>query len=125
VSADVVARFLDYRATGDVEACIALVAEAGTWHSPVGAPKRGRDGFREVLADAFTKTRWFATETLALRPYGATVVAKVRNRGERNGKVLDSVQLLIFRVEEGAIINVRIHVDDPVAVAEFWSDPSA
>ncbi len=50
------------------------------------------------------------------------MVAQVRNRGERDGDELDSLQLLVIRVEDGAVVDVEIHVDDPAAIAEFWSD---
>ena len=119
---EVVERFLKYRADGDVEACLCLVSDSGTWHSPVGAPLHGREGFREALQDAYSETRWFVTETLGIQPRGPDVVAKVRNQGERKGENLDSVQLLVIRVTAGLISDVRIHVDDPAAVAEFWSD---
>ena len=122
MSIDVVAEFLDRRAADDVEGCLELVADRATWHSPVGPPLHGRTGFRQALQEAYADTRWFATETLGIRPHGDRIVGHVRNRGEREGEVLDSEQLLVFRVSDEAIVEVRIHVDDPAAVAEFWSD---
>ena len=32
--------------------CLALVAEDAVWHSPVGVPRRGRDGFAEAIEEA-------------------------------------------------------------------------
>jgi ketosteroid isomerase-like protein len=125
VSADaveLVERFLEFREAGNVDACVSLVADSSVWHSPVGPPLRGRQGFREALEEAYVETRWFATETLGVRRHGAAVVAKVRNRGERRGETLDSMQLLLFQVADGLIIDVCIYVDDPAAVTEFWSD---
>ena len=119
---DVVTRFLAARAAREHEECLALVAERAVWHSPVGPPKHGRAGFREALEEAYADTRWFATETLGVQDRGDRVVGRVRNRGERDGEELDSDQLLVFRVEDGAIVDVEIHVDDPAAVAEFWAD---
>jgi ketosteroid isomerase-like protein len=121
MSIAVVERFLALREAGDVEACIALVADRAVWHSPVGPPKQGRAGFREALEEAYADTHWFATETLGIRPHGDAVVARVRNRGERDGELLDSEQFLVFTVVDDVIVDVRIHVDDPAAVAEFWS----
>jgi hypothetical protein len=46
----------------------------------------------------------------------------VRNRGERGGEELDSVQLFVLQVSDGPIVDVRIHVDGDAAVAEFWAD---
>jgi ketosteroid isomerase-like protein len=119
---EVAERFLAAREADDVEGCLALVAERAVWHSPLGEAKHGREGFREALGEAYAETQWFATETLAVRTHGRAVVAKVRNRGERDGEELDSIQLLVIRVEDGAIVDVEIHVDDPAAIAEFWSD---
>ena len=98
------------------------MADNATWHSPVGEPFHGPAGFRQALGEAYAETRWFTTETLGVRPHADRVVGKVRNRGERDGEVLDSEQLLVFRVSDEAIVEVRIHVDDPAAVAEFWAD---
>jgi ketosteroid isomerase-like protein len=121
VSSEVVERFLKAREAGDIDACVALVAELATWHSPVGDDLHGPAGFRAALERAYAETAWFATETLGVRLHAGLVAARVRNRGERDGEELDSVQLLVFRVEDGLIADVRIHVDDPAAVAEFWA----
>ncbi len=121
MSSEVVERFLEARARGDVDACVALVADRATWHSPVGDALHGRPGFRAALEAAYAETAWFATETLGVRPREGLVSALVRNRGERGGDELDSVQLLVFEVEDGLIVEVRIHVDDAAAVAEFWA----
>ena len=122
MSVEVVTEFLSRRAADDIEGCVALVADKATWHSPVGEPLHGPAGFRQALGEAYAETRWFTTETLGVRPHADRVVGRVRNRGERDGEVLDSEQLLVFRVSDGAIVEVHIHVDDPAAVAEFWAD---
>jgi ketosteroid isomerase-like protein len=122
MSSEVVERFLAAREAGDVEACVALVADRATWHSPVGDPLYGRPGFRAALEDAYAETAWFATETLGLRSHEGLVAAGVRNRGERDGDELDSVPVLVFQVEDGFIVDVRIQVDHDAAVAEFWAD---
>jgi ketosteroid isomerase-like protein len=121
VSGEVVERFLEARAAGDVDACVGLVAERAVWHSPVGEAQHGRPGFRAALEGAYADTAWFATETVAVRQREDAVVAQVRNRGERDGEELDSLQLLVFRVADD-LIDVRIYVDDAAAVAEFWAD---
>jgi ketosteroid isomerase-like protein len=121
MSREVVVRFLAARARRDVEACLALVADDATWHSPVGAPQRGRAGFRRAIEQAYEGTSWFRTDTLGVHEEPGAVVARIRNRGERGGEELDSVQRLVFRVVDGLIADVRIHVDRPRAVSEFWN----
>ena len=125
MSRAVVERFLSARERRDVDGCLALIADDATWHSPVGPPQRGRDGFRQAIEEAYAGTRWFVTETLSVRDDAHSVVARVRNRGERDGESLDSVQRLVFRLTDRLISDVRIHVDDPSAVSAFWSDESA
>jgi ketosteroid isomerase-like protein len=117
---DVVERFLTCRDARDTQGCRALVSESALWHSPVGPPKRGPAGFAEAIEEAYAGTTWFVTETLALERDGDAVVARVRNRGARGDEHLDSVQRLVFRVADGLITDVRVHVDDHAAVAEFW-----
>jgi ketosteroid isomerase-like protein len=120
VSTEIVERFLACRDARDTQGCVALVGEGALWHSPVGPPKRGPAGFAEAIEQAYAGTAWFTTETLGVERDGDAVVARVRNRGERAGEKLDSVQRLVFRVGNGVITDVRIHVDDHAAVAEFW-----
>ena len=115
-------RFLAARGRRDVEACLSLLTEDAVWHSPIGPPKRGRDGFRAAIEEAYANTRWFITETLGVQDDGSAVVARIRNRGERDGERLDSVQRLIFRFSDDRITDVRVRVDDLAAVAEFWTD---
>ena len=122
VNRAIVERFLAARDRRDVDGCLALVAEDATWHSPVGPPQRGRSGFRQAIEGAYARTRWFVSETLGVHDDGHSVVARVRNRGERDGESLDSVQRLVFRLTDGLISDVRIHVDDPPSVSAFWSD---
>ena len=125
MSRAVVERFFHARERRDVDGCLVLVADDATWHSPVGPPRRGREGFRLAIEEAYAGTRWFVTETLGVRDDGHAVVARVRNRGERDGESLDFVQRLVFRLTDDLIADVRIHVDDPSAIASFWSDDSA
>ncbi|HEY3613466.1 MAG TPA: nuclear transport factor 2 family protein [Gaiellales bacterium] len=121
MSREIVERFLRAREAGDLDACVALVAGHATWHSPVEEDLYGPQGFRTALVAAYAETAWFATQTLAVREREGRVAARVRNRGERHGEQLDSVQLLVFGVEDGLIVDLEIRVDDPAAVAEFWA----
>jgi ketosteroid isomerase-like protein len=121
MSVQTVRQFLACREARDTAGCLECVADDALWPSPVGSPKRGPAGFAEALEEAYAGTRWFTTETLGIQLDGGTVAARVRNRGERAGEDLDSVQRLVFRCSDGVITDVRIHVDDPAAVAEFWT----
>ena len=56
-----------------------------------------------------------------IKRQGGLVLARVRNRAEREGKELDSMQSLAFVVVDDRIVEVRIFVDDPAEVEAFWA----
>jgi hypothetical protein len=112
--------WLAARRGGRYDAAVELMSDDVVWDSPVVGARRGRAAVREMLAAADAETGSFDSAPLAVRSSGTVVVAAVRNRGRRGSDVLDSVQLLLFEVVDDAIRSVRIVVDDPVAVREFW-----
>ncbi len=113
--------FLDARARGDVGAARNLVADDVRWMSPIYGEQEGEDELVEMQAEAFEETEWFASEVLSTEARGPRVLARVRNRGARHGRELDSEQLLIFTVHDGLIQRVDISVDDPKRVQRFWN----
>ena len=119
----VVRSWLDARARGAFDDAVALMSEDVRWHSPVEGEQRGRRAARQQLETAERDTAAFesAVRSVRSRPDGR-VVAFVRNVGVRNGSVLDSEQALVFTVAEGAVSEVRIHVDDVDEVRAFWDD---
>lgn len=118
---DVIGRWLRARADADLAALHALTAPDAMWESPVHGAVAGRDGLVAQVAAAWDDTEAFSTETLALRVHGDRAAAVVRNSGSRDGRTLDSLQTLFITVEAGRVSRVRVAVDDPVAIAEFWS----
>lgn len=113
--------FLDARARGDVDAARGLVGDDVRWMSPVYGEQAGEAEFVEMQAEAFADTDWFASEVLSTEARGPRVLARVRNRGARHGRELDSEQLLILTVRDGLIRRVDICVDDPERVRRFWN----
>lgn len=118
---DVVGRWLAARAAADLGALSALTAPDAVWESPVHGPVEGRDGLVAQVAAAWEDTEEFGTETLALRAHGDRAAAVVRNSGRRDGRTLDSLQTLFITVEDGLVARVRVAVDDPAAIEQFWT----
>lgn len=116
----VVHAWLAARRAGDYDAAVALMSEDVVWESPVAGSRHGRAAVREMLAAADEETTSFDSTPIALRSRGTEVGTVVRNRGRRGEDTLDSTQLLLFTVGGELIRSVRIVVDDPAAVREFW-----
>lgn len=119
--AEVVKAFLVARDEGDPDAALRVVHPAAVWESPVYGEVRGRQAIRKALVESSEETDWFRSEVESLHEHGRLVIAAVHNEGERAGDDLDSMQALVFRVQDGLITNVTIVVDDPAAVERFWT----
>ncbi|MGL6280474.1 MAG: nuclear transport factor 2 family protein [Gaiella sp.] len=109
------------RAAGDLRRVADLTAPDAVWESPVDGPQHGREAVLDEVAAAFDQTDWFASELLSYDARGDTCVAVIRNRARREGAVLDSLQTLFLRLDQGRVVHVRIAVDDPEAVDAFWA----
>ena len=98
-----------------------LTTADAIWHSPVEGRRIGRAAVIEEIRRAFEDSDTFETTLVSLRCQSATAEAQIRNVATRDGKHLDSVQTLSFRVENGAIAEIHVQVDDQVRVEDFWS----
>ena len=115
--------WLEARGRGAFDEAVALMAPDVRWHSPVEGERVGRVPARELLVAAEREADGFESTAEDVRPLGdGRVAALVRNRGVRDGEELDSRQALVFTVAEGAIREVRVHVDDLDEVRSFWED---
>ena len=121
-AARIAREWLDARSRGDLIRVAELTAEDAAWHSPVDGVRRGREAVLEEIGAAFTETDAFATELLSLEMRGTRGAAVIRNSGRRGPDTLDSLQTLFLTVERSKVRSVRVAVDDPEAVASFWSD---
>jgi hypothetical protein len=83
---------------------------------------RGRAHVLKQVRAGFADTDTFSSQLLSFEQRGDRAVAIVRNKGRRDGEELDSRQALHFMEQDGLVALVRIVVDDPEAVAKFWSD---
>ena len=117
----VVRAFLRARDCRDYASAVALIAKDCVWHSPINGPVQGRGRVREMLESAEEDTAWFSSQLYGFEHRSGRVLARVRNQAERDGKSLDSTQLLAFVVTRDKISEIRIFVDDPEAVKDFWA----
>lgn len=118
---EVVRAFLEARDAGDADGAVEMVHPAAVWESPVHGEVRGRQAIQHALTESTESTEWFRSRVESLHEHGRLVIASVRNAVERTSEELDSMQALVFRVEDGLITNVTVVVDDPAAVERFWS----
>lgn len=118
---EVVRSFLEARDAGDPDVAVRVLHPAAVWESPVHGEVRGRRAIRNALIESTEETEWFRSRVESLHEQGRLVIASVHNRGTREGKDLDSMQALVFRVQDGLITNVTVVVDDPEAVERFWT----
>ena len=114
--------WLDARADRDLERLGALTRSDAVWSSPVDGDSTGRDAVVAHVDAGYRDTDAFSTELLAYEARGTRAGARIRNLAARDGEQLDSVQALVFEEAGGLVSSVRILVDDPAAVADFWDD---
>ena len=114
--------WLEARADRDLERLGALTARDAVWVSPIDGRSTGRDAVVAHVEAGFRDAEAFSTELLAFEARGTRAVARVRNVAARNGDELDSLQALVFEEAGGLVSSVRIVVDDPDAVEDFWED---
>jgi ketosteroid isomerase-like protein len=122
VRLEVAMGFLTARAAREYDRAISLFTEDAVWHSPVEGARRGRGAIREALVAAERDTDRVRSRVERIAVRRDRVVAVVVNRGEREGRELDSQQALRFGFRGDRIAEVEIAVDDPDAVAAFWAD---
>lgn len=117
---DIVRAFLEARDQGEADMAVASVHPAAVWESPVHGEVRGRRAIRDALLASTQETDWFRSHVAAIHENGGLVIAQVRNEGERSSEDLDSLQALVFRVQDGLITNVTVVGGDPALGSRFW-----
>jgi hypothetical protein len=118
---ELVEAWLAARAERDLDRLGMLTASDAIWHSPVEGPQVGRSAVVNEVRRGFEKTDSFETMTLDVRCDATSAAAKVRNTATRGEKRLDSTQTLYLETDRGVVSEVRIQVDDPTAVEDFWA----
>jgi ketosteroid isomerase-like protein len=113
--------------TGDMQTLTALFHEDAEWHSPaIGVLKeshyRGRDAIFAMFAQLKSETKGtFRPQPVLDAAAGDSVFVRSDVTGERNGRKTQIDEVLIFRLVDGRVKDVRLYLNDPEESARFWS----
>ncbi|MGL6278023.1 MAG: nuclear transport factor 2 family protein [Gaiella sp.] len=103
-----------------------VFAEDAVWVVPgtsgVAGTYRGRDEIFRFLGRLPRETDGtYASELVDVLASDGRAAALYRATGERRGRALDLLQLLLFTVEAGQVTEVLALPSDPVAFDVFWA----
>jgi hypothetical protein len=123
---EIVRRLFDAFVQSDGFALRGLFAEEAVWVVPGRSLLAGTySGRREVfrfLGRLRTETGGtYATQLVDALASEGRAAAVYHAQGRRNGRTLDLDQVLLFRIEDGRIVEVTALPCDPAAFEEFWA----
>ncbi len=91
--------------------------------SGVAGTYRGREAIFRFLARLPKETNGtYSSQLVDVLPSDERAAALYRATGERRGRRLDLLQLLLFRLERGVVVEVLALPSDPVAFDAFWAE---
>lgn len=110
----------------DMPTLTELFAEDATWHAVptgiLGGDRSGRNDIFAMFGILGQQTQGsFKVVPSAFAGSGDNVFVHARATGTRNGKTIDSDEVLIFTLADGHVRDVRLFVHDQAANAAFWS----
>ena len=122
----VVRRIFDAFARGDAFALRGLFAPQAVWTVPgdgaMAGVYRGPEEIFPFLARLPKETDGtYRSQLVDVLASDERAAALYRASGARRGRTLDLDQVLLFRVEEGAVREVLALPSDPAAFEEFWA----
>jgi hypothetical protein len=90
--------------------------------SGVAGTYRGREAIFRFLARLPKETNGtYGSQLIDVLASDERVAAVYRATGERRGQRLDLLQVLLFRLERGVVVEVLALPSDPVAFDAFWA----
>ena len=122
----VVRRIFDAFARGDAFALRGLFAPEAEWTVPgdgaMAGVYRGPEEIFRFLARLPRETDGtYGSQLVDVLASDGRAAALYRASGTRRGRTLDLDQVLLFRVEDGAVREVLALPSDPAAFEEFWA----
>jgi ketosteroid isomerase-like protein len=122
----VVRRIFDAFARKDGFALRDLFAPDAVWAVPgdsvMGGEYRGREAIFRFLGRLQKETGGtYASRLVDVLASDERAAALYRASGERHGRRLDLDQVLLFRFDDGLIVDVLALPSDPTAFEEFWA----
>ena len=103
-----------------------LFAEDAVWTVPgrgaMAGVYRGREEIFRFLARLPKETSGtYGSELVDVLASDERAAALYRARGERRGRTLELEQVLLFRIEDGLVLEVLALPSDPEAFEAFWA----
>src|SRR5262245_25049486 len=126
VNESVVRQIFDAFARRDVFALRGLFAPDAVWTVPgegaMAGVYRGPEAIFRFLARLPKETEGtYRSHLVDLLASDGRAAALYRASGTRRGRTLDLDQVLLFRLEDGAVREVLALPSDPAAFEEFWA----
>jgi uncharacterized protein len=123
---EVVRRIFDAFARKQGLALRGLFAADAVWTVPgtgiMSGVHRGRDAIFRFLARLPKETNGtYASRLVDVLASSDRAAAVYRATGERRGQRLDLEQVLLFRLQEGVVVDVLALPSDPAVFDEFWA----
>jgi ketosteroid isomerase-like protein len=121
-----VRRGFDAFSSGDMAALTELFAADASWHGPttgvLAGDYIGRDNIFKMFGQLGTETAGtFRVSPGAFAGSGDRVFVQVMATGQRNGRSLESDEVLVFTVSDGKVTKVRFYLSDIQSNLDFWS----
>jgi ketosteroid isomerase-like protein len=112
--------------TQDMGTLTQLFREDATWGSEeigvIGGDRTGRNDIFAMFGQLGQETQGnFKVVPSTFAASGDQVFVRCTATGTRNGKTLDSDQVLIFTLADGTVRDVRFFMHDYRANADFWA----
>jgi uncharacterized protein len=125
-NATLVRRGFEAFASGDMATLGQLFHPDATWSAPpvgvLGADQTGRDAIFAMFGTLGRETNGsFKVVPSAFASAGDQVFVRATATGTRNGKTIDSDEVLIFTLAGGQVRNVRFFMFDYPGNVAFWS----
>jgi ketosteroid isomerase-like protein len=110
----------------DMATLTQLFREDATWTAEetgvIGGNRTGRNDIFTMFGQLGQETQGnFKVVPSTFAASGDDVFVRCTATGKRNGKTLDSDQVLVFTMADGHVRNVQFYMHDYPANAAFWS----
>jgi uncharacterized protein len=111
---------------GDMTSLSELFTPNATWHGPatgvIAGDYIGRDNIFKMFGQLGEETSGtFHASPGAFAAAGDHVFVQVMATGRRNGKSIESDEVLVFTLNDGKVTRVRLYLSDVQEDRDFWS----
>ena len=125
-NADLVRRGNEAFGAGDMATLSELFAEDATWSVPGNGSLSGTKHGRDAIFGFFGDTMSLSEGTFKIAVQDVVggdrhTIGLHRAQAQREGKCLEQNSVLVFRIEDGRVREVREFHEDPVNSDEFWA----